>query len=320
MRFVRKGIFHKYEDKVAERNFRQLLEDEWSRGKFVSVGLDIEYGKIAESGHYGVFGIAPSKCDAIIEFNRTIVDATHDLACAYNINPAFFEAHGSGGMVALHSTIAHIHHVAPQVLVILDAKFGDTECANACYAEKAFDYLQADAVTVLPYLGYEALEPFFDREDKGVFVVCHSSNPGADELQHLPLQQPAIKDQSSHLPYNEKRLYLEVISLVASYWCTQRCCALAMGVTFPNELRKVRQMVQNLPILMTGVVSAQNGILEKTIVAIKDERNQGMLLDYPCSATKLAQGENFAEAVHGEAKTLHDLVNRYREQKSADKR
>ncbi len=159
------------------RNFREMSEDQWSRGNFVSVGLDSDYQKIPESARRS------SIKDTILAFNTAIVAATKDLVYAYKTNVAFYEAYGEQGLVALRQTISDIHYVAPNVLVILDAKRGDIGNTNAGYVQAAFEFLYADAVTVNPYFGAEALQPFLAREEKGIIILCRTSNPGASEFQ-----------------------------------------------------------------------------------------------------------------------------------------
>ena len=145
---------------MKNRNFRELLEAQWSRGNFVCVGLDSEFGKIPEFAHRSGNECDVSVENTIVEFNRAIVDATKDIVCAYKPNVAFYEAHGDEGLGALHRTMMYIHAAAPYVPVILDAKRADIGNTNAGYVRFAFDSLRADAVTVHPYLGAEALKPF----------------------------------------------------------------------------------------------------------------------------------------------------------------
>src|SRR3989344_4973474 len=157
---------------MNDRNFREMLEAQWSRGNFVCVGLDSEFGKIPDCLRLNQF--FKSKTDVanvIFSFNRAIVEATKDLVCAYKPNVAFYEAYGDEGLAALRRTIAYIQTIAPDVPVILDAKRADIGNTNAGYIRFAFDYLQADAITLHPHLGSEALQPFLARAEKGVIVL-----------------------------------------------------------------------------------------------------------------------------------------------------
>lgn len=159
---------------MNDRNFRQMLESQWSRGNFVCVGLDSEFGKIPESARRSGNEREVSVPDTIVAFNRAIVEATKDLVCAYKPNAAFYEAHGAEGIATLHRTIADIHAIAPDVPVILDAKRADIGNTNAGYVDAAFGFLRADAITVHPYLGAEALQPFLARAEKGIIVLCRT--------------------------------------------------------------------------------------------------------------------------------------------------
>lgn len=158
---------------LMSRDFRQLLEKKWEEGKFVCVGLDTDFEKIPEVIRQG------SVRETVVAFNRAIIDATKDIVCAYKPNSAFYEAHGDEGLSALRETIQYINDQAPAVPVILDAKRGDIGNTNGKYAEAAFDHLRADAITVHPYFGSDALKPFFERREKGIIILCRSSNPGS---------------------------------------------------------------------------------------------------------------------------------------------
>ena len=129
-------------------------------------------------------GLDP-EADNVFDFNKNIIDATYDMVCAYKPNIAFYEAVGIVGIKQLKKTIDYLHKKYPEIPVILDAKRGDIGHTSAAYARYIFDYLQADAVTLHPYLGKDALQPFLDRKDKGCIILCRTSNPGAGEFQDL---------------------------------------------------------------------------------------------------------------------------------------
>lgn len=251
---------------MSKRNFRELLKAQWSRGNFVCVGLDSEFSKIPEFARRSGNECDVSVANTIVEFNHAIVEATKDLVCAYKPNTAFYEAHGAEGIEALHRTIADIHAIAPDVPVILDAKRADIGNTNAGYVDAAFGFLQADAITVHPYLGAEALQPFLAQAEKGVIVLCRTSNPGAGEFQDLSV--------------NGEPLYRFVARRVANEWNKCGNCALVVGATYPDELREVRGLVGDMPILIPGI-GAQGGDLERTVSAGKDSRGQGMIVENP---------------------------------------
>lgn len=279
------------------RNFRQMLEAQWLGGNFVCVGLDSEFGKIPESARRSGNECEVSVPNTIVAFNRAIVEATKDLVCAYKPNAAFYEAHGAEGIAALHRTIADIHAIAPDVPVILDAKRADIGNTNAGYVEAAFGFLQADAITVHPYLGSEALQPFLTRAEKGIIVLCRTSNPGAGEFQDLSV--------------NGEPLYRFVARRVANEWNRNGNCALVVGATYPDELREVRELVGDMPILIPGI-GAQGGDVEKTVSAGKDSRGRGMIINSSRGIIFASKGADFAEVARHETEKLRDLINQYR--------
>ncbi|MBI2612622.1 orotidine-5'-phosphate decarboxylase [Candidatus Kaiserbacteria bacterium] len=272
------------------RDFRELLETKWDEGKFLCVGLDSNIEKLPE---------AVRKEDTratIVAFNRAIVDATKDLVCAYKPNPAFYEARGDEGFAALRETISYILDVAPDVPVILDAKRADIVSTNEQYAISAFEYLRADAITVNPYLGAEPLKPFFDREDKGVIVLCHTSNPGAREFQNLSVD-------------GGEELYKHVARSAATRWNEKGNCCIFVGATYPEELGEVRTIVGDMPILVAGI-GAQDGDLEKTLKMGRDSRNRGLIVNASRSIIFASRGSDFAEVARTRAQELHERIRK----------
>lgn len=281
---------------MNDRKFGQMLEAQWSRGNFVCVGLDSEFGKIPESTHVGGNECAVHEGNTVVAFNRAIVEATKDLVCAYKPNVAFYEAHGAEGIAALQRTIADIHAIAPNVPVILDAKRADFGNTNAGYVDAAFGFFRADAITVHPYLGAEALQPFLTRAEKGIIVLCRTSNPGAGEFQDLSV--------------NGEPLYRFVARRVASKWNKGGNCALVVGATYPDELREVRGLVGDMPILIPGI-GAQGGDVEKVVSAGKNSRGQGMIINSSRGIIFASKGADFAEAARRETEKLRNLINQY---------
>ncbi|MEX2029027.1 MAG: orotidine-5'-phosphate decarboxylase [Candidatus Paceibacterota bacterium] len=274
-----------------------MLEAQWAKGNFVCVGLDSEFGKIPESARVGGNECEVHEGNTIVAFNRAIVEATKDFVCAYKPNAAFYEAYGAEGIDALHRTIVDIHAIAPDVPVILDAKRADIGNTNAGYVDAAFGFLRADAITVHPYLGAEALQPFLARADKGVIVLCRTSNPGAGEFQDLSI--------------NGEPLYRFVARRVANEWNKNGNCALVVGATYPDELREVRGIVGDMPILIPGI-GAQGGDVEKTVTAGKDSRGWGMIINSSRGIIFASKDADFAEATRRETEKLRNLINQYR--------
>jgi len=274
---------------MPNRNFRGLLEKKWDEGKFLCVGLDTDLEKIPDSAQ------KDSTRATMVAFNRAIVDATKDIVCAYKPNSAFYEARGDEGFAALRETTQYILDQAPDVPVILDAKRADIGSTNKGYVDSIFHYLQMDAVTVHPYLGSEALKPFLERKDKGIFVLCRTSNGGAGELQDLLTEG--------------EPLYKKVAHLVAEKWNTNGNCGVVVGATYPEELAEVRKIVGDMPILIPGV-GAQGGDLEKAVQAGKDSRGKGMIVATSRSIIFASHSADFAEAARAEASKLHGVISK----------
>lgn len=295
------------------RNFMELLRAQWAKGKFVCVGLDSEFGKIPESVRQGGNECVVSVANTIVAFNRAIIEATKDMVCAYKPNVAFYEAHGEEGFNALNRTIVDIHILAPDVPVILDAKVADIGNTNNGYVQMAFDYLQADAITVHPYLGAEALKPFLDRADKGVIVLCRTSNPGAGEFQDRMVPGDDLPSGvNGHLP-----LYQYIAWCVANRWNKNGNCAIVVGATYPDELAVVRMIVGDMPILIPGVGFQQKGVpiekqVEQVVSSGKDSRREGMIINSSRGIIFASKGADFADWAREETWKLHNLINQYR--------
>lgn len=213
--------------------YRWLAEAAQRNDSLLCVGLDPRPERLAVG-------------DDLFHFNRRIVDATRDLVCAYKPNFAFYESAGSEGLEALRQTVAYVHETA-DVPVILDAKRGDIGSTAAAYARAAFEVWGANALTVNPYLGGDSVTPFTHYADRGVFLLCHTSNPGATDLQTLPCPS--------------RPLY-EVVAEKAATWDT----GLVVGATYPEALARVRALAPEAWILLPGV-GAQGGDLEAALAA-----------------------------------------------------
>jgi len=287
------------------------LRRRWQKtGSLVCVGLDPEIERIprvARGGRTGMLNAPVDEADADIEgalvgFTQAIVDATADLVCAYKPNSAFYEQYGPTGMRALQRLIAYIHARYPDVPVILDAKRGDIGSTSAAYARAAFDALRADAVTLHPYLGREAISPFLERADRGCIILCRTSNPGAGEFQDLATRAAEG---------GERPLYQQVAHAVATDWNTRGNCALVVGATYPEELRVVRGIVGDMPILVPGV-GAQGGDLEAVVGAGLDSSRHGLIISLSRSVLYASSGADFAEAGRREAERVTRAITELR--------
>jgi orotidine-5'-phosphate decarboxylase len=269
-------------------NFMQSLRNRWNTShSFVCVGLDPEPAKFPAR-----FAGDP---DAVFAFCRAIVDATADYACCFKPQIAHFAALAAED--ALQRLISHIHDAHPGVPVILDAKRGDIGSTAQHYAAEAFDRYVADAVTANPYLGRDSLQPFLDRADKGVVVLCRTSNPGAGDLQDLLV--------------DGRPLYQHVAEKVARDWNGNGNCALVVGATWPEQLREVRAIVGDVPFLVPGV-GAQGGDVQAVVTNAKTADGTGLVVSSSRAILYASSGDDFAAAAAAAAKSLRDEINRYR--------
>lgn len=283
-----------------DQSFLSKLKTKWDEGKFVCVGLDTDFSKIPQSLKDKFQDkkvdwqpdTSISKEASIYEFNKAIIDVTHDLVCAYKINSAFYEAE-TQTWEAMYNTFLYLQRTYPEIPVILDAKRADIGNTNQGYVKMAFESLKADAITVHPYLGKEALGPFLSRADKGIFVLVRTSNPGSDELQGLEM--------------NGRPLYQLVAENIAKNWNTQGNCAVVVGATYPNELKAVRQIIGDIPILIPGI-GAQGGDLESSVKNGLNSEKQGIIITSSRSIIYASSGEDFAEAAREETDKLHNQI------------
>ncbi len=272
---------------MESTSFMEKLENRWSRAGFLCVGLDLNLSLIPEV----LKKENTSLEDIFFTFNREIIDATADLVCAYKPNSAFYEAEGEAGMRALTRTVLYIKETYPDIPVVLDAKRADIGNTNEGYVRAFFDELGADAVTVHPYLGREALEPFLERKDKGIFVLARTSNPGAGEFQDLPVGAAG------------ESLYKAVARSVADSWNGRGNCGLVVGATYPEELALVRAIVGDMPILIPGI-GAQGGDVAKTVQAGKNSKGKGMLISSSRAIIYASSGADFADAARKASEKL----------------
>ena len=224
-------------------------------------------------------------------FLRGIVDATRDLVCCYKPNLAFYEALGRDGFEALRALRAYVPGEVP---ILIDAKRGDTPQTMRAYARALFDELGADAVTVSPYLGGDSLEPFFAYADRGVFVLCKTSNPGAVEMQDL------LVDGSEPLFVRVARRALG--------WDRHGTLGLVVGATYPADVAAVRRVAPRVPILLPGV-GAQAGDLEQSVQAGVDEDRSGAIVNASRSILYASARADWQAAARAEAERLRAAIN-----------
>lgn len=266
-------------------NFRQKLNAAWQRsGSLLCIGLDPDVDRMPT--------------DDVAAFNIAIIEATSDLVCAYKPNVAFYEALGpERGYAALRRTLAAI---PPHIITLADAKRGDVEHTARAYAQAIFDDLGFDACTVNAYLGGDSMKPWIERDDRGAFVVCRTSNPGAPDLQDLQVQDGA----------GPRPLY-EVVAERARHWDAHANVGLVVGATYPDEMRGLRALCPTMPFLIPGV-GAQAGFLAAAVRAGIDADGAGMLISASRAVTYASKAADFASAARAEALRLRDEINRER--------
>ncbi|HWY79350.1 MAG TPA: orotidine-5'-phosphate decarboxylase [Candidatus Sulfotelmatobacter sp.] len=256
----------------------------------VCVGLDSDISKIPESFQ--------QKEHLQFEFNKAIIDATVDLVCCYKPNSAFYEARGDLGIKELKMTCDYIKGIYPNVPIILDAKRADIGNTNNGYVQFAYNYLGVDAVTINPYLGQEAIKPFLENQNKGVIILCKTSNQGSGEFQDLFV--------------GDKKLYEIVAEKVANEWNTLENCSLVVGATYPEELHTVRSIVGDMTLLIPGI-GTQGGDVEKTIKAGINSKNEGLIINASRSILFASGSDDFAEKAREKTEVLKNEINQYRQ-------
>ncbi len=234
----------------------------------------------------------------VAEFNRAIIEATADLVCAYKPNLAFYEAFGPPGLDALRATLDAIPDWIP---VIADAKRGDLDNSSAGYARALFDVWDFDAATFHPYMGRDSLAPFLARPERGILVLCRTSNPSAREFQDL---------QVTPMTGGDTRPMYEYVAMTAAKWNDNGNVGLVVGATYPDELERVRDLCTDMPILIPGV-GAQEGALERSVAAGIDERGRNAIVNV--SRGVIYAGDDpatYPQAARDAGQHLRDTINR----------
>jgi len=244
--------------------------------------------------------------DLVLAFNKAIIDATAEFVCSYKINLSFYSV--SGRMqVTLKDTIDYIHGNHPGIPVILDAKEGDTANSAKKYVQGVFGRFEVDAATINPYLGQDSCQPFLDQKDKGIFILCKTSNLGSQDFQDLVVQPPARP------PYRACYLWEYVAFEVVNFWNKNNNCGLVIGATYPEALKTVRQVVGDMPILVPGI-GAQEGNLEDVVRYGLDSTGFGLIISVSRSVIYASSGPDFATAAAREARKLRNQINEIKAQ------
>lgn len=272
--------------------FTEKLSAAWAaNNSLLCIGLDPDVAKFPAQ--------LRGQPDAIAQFCKAIIDASADTACAFKPQIAYFAAQRAEDQ--LENICAYLRENHPQIPIVLDAKRGDIGATAEQYAREAFERYGADAVTVNPYMGYDSIAPYLEWADRGVIVLCRTSNPGGSDLQFLNLAG--------------RPLYQHVAHLVAEKWNRNGQCALVVGATFPGELAQVRNIVGDMPLLVPGI-GAQGGDIEATVNAGKTAAGTGMMINSSRAilyATPASADEDFAQAARRVALETRDAINRFRQ-------
>ena len=281
--------------------FQKLARAVERNDSLLCVGLDPDPDRLPEGLRAKQGGVGD-----VAAFQRAVIEATSDLVCAYKPNLAFYEALGEAGAEALRATLAAIPTDVP---VIGDAKRGDVGHTARAYARALFDGWGFDAVTVSPYLGGDSVEPFLEREERGVFLLCRTSNPGARDFQDLPV----LAGEGS--PGGEEgaaRPLFEVVAERARQWNTRGNVGLVVGATYPEELGRLRELCPQMTFLVPGV-GAQGGDLEACLHRGLDAGGSGLIINVSRQVLYASQGDDFAAAARRVALALRDEIGRLRE-------
>lgn len=253
----------------------------------VCVGLDIDKEKMPKF-------LFDSCKQPYFEFNKSIIDATKDIVCAYKLNMAFYEVFGKEGFELLEKTIKHI---PKEIIVIIDGKRNDIGNTAKKYAQSLFETYKADAVTVNPYLGIDGVKPFLEYKDKCSFILCRTSNPSAVDFQDLKIQG--------------KPLY-QIIAEKIKEWNKIGCCGAVVGATYPDELKTIRSIIgDDIPLLIPGI-GKQGGDVGKTIKYGTNSKHEMAIINSSREIIFASDKEDFAERAGEKAETLHKEINGYR--------
>ncbi len=270
---------------------QQLIEQINLKKSFLCVGLDVDLNKVPQS--------FLELEDPIFEFNKAIIDATHDLAVAYKPNIAFFEAYGIKGWMSLKKTIDYINENYPEVFTIADAKRGDIGNTSSMYAKAFFEDLNFDSITVAPYMGKDSVEPFLSFEEKHTIMLALTSNEGAFDFQTLEV--------------DGQELYKHVLE-TSKTWKNSENLMYVVGATKAEYFTEIRKIVPDSFLLVPGV-GAQGGSLSE-VCKYGMNANVGLLVNSTRAIIYASKGEDFAEKAREEALQMQQEMQQIMESKN----
>lgn len=289
----------------------KLEETIKNNNSLLCVGLDPDIDKIPKH--------LLTENDPLFEFNKQLIEATNAIVAAYKPQIAHYEKLGPKGLVSLEKSANYLREHYPKIPIILDAKRGDIGTTAEEYAKAVFDFYNVDAVTVNPYLGHDGLEPFLRREDKGIIILCRTSNPGAKDFQDLNVilnDSEGSKDSSSFDKLGTQNdkvvpLYMKVAEKIVEWNKLYGNCLMVVGATYPEEMGEVRKVAPDMFFLVPGI-GAQGGDLKKTLEAGLRPDKSGLLIHSSRGIVYASSGKDFAERAREEAVKLRDEINKHR--------
>ena len=266
--------------------FKQKLQSAWQQqNSLLMVGLDPDLKRLPLP--------VRDNPDGLWAFCRGIIDATAPYVCGFKPQIAYFASQAAEPV--LQAVCDYIREQYPHLILLLDAKRGDIGSTAEHYAREAFERYRADAVTISPYMGTDSASPYLERKDKGIIVLCRTSNAGGSDLQALET--------------GGKPLYLHVATMVAERWNGDDQCGLVVGATFPHELEQVRQCVgDELPLLVPGI-GAQGGDIKATCQAGCNSKLTGMMINSSRAILFASAQDDWQEKAALVARQTRDAIN-----------
>ncbi len=264
---------------------KELVKIQQTNKSMICLGLDLDPKKMPHEYAGSVKGM--------FEFAHRIIDATADIVCAYKPNMAFFEAHGPEGFSLLRLIVQRIPEHVP---IILDGKRGDIGNTAQFYADCLFNVFRADWVTINPYMGYDSMRPFLENKDKGAFVLCLTSNPGSKDFQQLKVDGVPL---------------YRIVAEKTNYWNKDQNCGLVVGATHPDQLKEIREVAGDMPLLVPGV-GAQGGSLEESAVLATDNFRKPAVINLSRSILYASSEKDFAMRARAEVMRLNSEIERLR--------
>jgi orotidine-5'-phosphate decarboxylase len=311
---------------MSKRNFRELVEKKWSLANYVCVGLDPD--PTAMPGH---LRSSEMRHEHVLEFFHKIIEATHDLVCAYMPNLAFFESMGAEGYESLCALSRMSKAISPETPFILDAKFGDGDryCRN--YAKAVFEEIGADAVTISPYMGRQSLSSFLLNKDKGVFVLARSASAGCGEFQDLEVIESvasfcgrygpnAVSRTLQHFHIGEERyvsvkLFERVALQVRHVWDSDASSGIMAGSDSPDDLASIRAIVGDMTILIPDIGRVRRPsdiekVMARATGAVANSAGSGFILHVSTDFIQVSTGTDFDQKARGKVSLMSDCIRK----------